>query len=58
MNDVGTLRSLGFTAAEARHLQTLKRRYQRGDFHEALTLKELRRLDFIRWLIRQGRLSR
>lgn len=58
MNEVGTLHSLGFTRAEACQLQALKRRYQRGEFHEVLTPKELRRLEFIRWLVTQGRLSR
>ena len=57
MNDLGTLHSLGFTAAEVRRLEALKRQYQRGEFHEALSPKELRRLEFVRWLVRQGRLS-
>ena len=52
MNDTGTLHSLGFTDAEARQVQALKQRYQCGEFHEELTAKELRRLEFIRWLIR------
>ncbi len=57
MNEVGTLHSLGFTPAETHTLQALKRRYHRGEFHETLSPKEVRRLEFIRWLVRQGRLS-
>ncbi len=57
MNEVSTLHGLGFTDAEARTFQALKQRYQCGEFNEELTSKELRRLEFIRWLIAQGRLS-
>ena len=57
MNEVGTLHSLGFTQAETHTLQALKRRYQRGEFHETLSPKEVRRLEFIRWLVTQRRLS-
>ena len=57
MKEVGTLHSLGFTQAETRTLQALRRRYQRGEFHETLSPKEVRRLEFIRWLVTQRRLS-
>ena len=57
MNEVSTLHGLGFTDTEARKLHTLKEWYQRAEPDTELTLTELRRLEFIRWLVAQGRLG-
>ena len=47
----------GFRGAEARALLALKLRYQSGELREDWTADELRRLEFVRWLVQQARLS-
>jgi hypothetical protein len=57
MNEAGTLHGLGFTDTEARKLHTLREWYQRAELDTELTLTELQRLEFIRWLVAHGRLG-
>jgi hypothetical protein len=57
MDELCLLHSLGFKAGEARRLKALKLRYQHGDVAPDLTCDELHRREFVRWLVRQGRLS-
>ena len=57
MKEMGTLDTLGFTAAQVRHFQALKQRYESGEFRADWTAKELGRLRYVRWLVTQGRLS-
>ena len=47
----------GFRGTEARALLALKLRYQSGELREDWTADELRRLEFVRWLVQQARLS-
>ena len=54
---LSTLLNAGFSQAEARKLQALKQRYARGELTEELTAAERRRLEFIRWLVQEDRLS-
>lgn len=57
MTTLRTLQQAGFSEAEVRRLQALKRRYYRGEFDGELDVAERRRREFARWLVRQGRLS-
>ncbi len=57
MNETCALDNLGFTAAQLHTFQALRERYQRGELNEEFTPKQLRRLEFIRWLVAQGRLT-
>jgi hypothetical protein len=49
------LRALGFSPGEAERLVALKLRCERGEFSELS--QEQKRLRFVRWLVRHGRLG-
>ncbi|HEU5318962.1 MAG TPA: hypothetical protein VFX49_22825 [Chloroflexota bacterium] len=49
------LSELGFSAREGAALQSLRRRYVRGELNEISI--EHRRLEFARWLVQHGRLT-
>lgn len=49
------LRQDGFTASEIEQLCRLRRDYQKQEFDRIST--DLRRLEFVRWLVATGRLT-
>ena len=55
MTDVRHLEYVGFSSEQIAGLFRIKALYQRGAYHE-VTL-EYKRLEFVRWLYRQGRLQ-
>jgi hypothetical protein len=57
MNTLELLEKVGFSGAEALQLRALRRRYLTDGFVELLSDAERRRLEFVRWLVQQGRMS-
>jgi hypothetical protein len=55
MTEVRQLEHVGFSSEQIAGFERLKALYQRGAYHE-VTL-EYKRLAFVRWLYRQGRLQ-
>jgi hypothetical protein len=53
MGTSASLKESGWTAAEVKRLRRLKQRYRRGELGEDFSLRELRRLEFLRWLTQQ-----
>ncbi|HEX6554364.1 MAG TPA: hypothetical protein VF026_16480 [Ktedonobacteraceae bacterium] len=55
MTEVQNLAHAGFSSEEIAGLFRVKRLYRQGAYHEATP--EYKRLAFVRWLYRQGRLQ-
>jgi len=54
-SEIWNLEHVGFSSEEIASLLRVKALYQGGVYHEATP--EQRRLEFVRWLYRQGRLQ-
>ncbi len=53
--EIRNLEYVGFSGEQIANLFRIKAHYQRGAYHEATP--EYKRLAFVRWLYRQGRLQ-